>query len=104
MAIRRSVDERIVVVGDRTQWLSKCKAALERAGFTQIDVAESLWQVSAKHKKTTCWGEIQVTLTPEDGNTALAIRATANVDNIYALFRSPTKTILAKFKSALQIA
>jgi hypothetical protein len=45
------------------------------------------------------WGEILITLLPAEGeNTKIAMRATAGVDNVWALFASPTKKILAAFK------
>jgi len=43
-----------------------------------------------------------VTLTPAaEGSTRLSVAVTSNVDNIYALFRSPGRRITDAFKRAL---
>jgi hypothetical protein len=58
--------------------------------------------VTCNYKKFTTWGEIQVTLVPEgDGNTKINACATANVDNVFALFKSPGRAIVGAFKSNL---
>lgn len=102
MAIRKSADEVIVVEGLREQWLEKCEAALRQGGFSKISSDRELWQIHANYKKMTVWGTLDITLRPHgDGSTELHARATANVDNVFALFRSPTKHILESFKSGL---
>ena len=45
------------------------------------------------------WGEITISLSPKDQGTKIAIDCMANVDNAFALFKSPGKTILGKFKN-----
>ena len=102
MAIRKSMDEEIVVSGDRDQWLKKCEESLEKEGFNKIDINNSLYQIKGNYKKLTIWGEILVTLKPYSGNeTTIVIKSTSNVDNIFALFKSPNKTIIEKFKEGL---
>ena len=39
---------------------------------------------------------------PDDEDTKITAVSTANVDNIFALFKSPNKTILSKFKEGLK--
>lgn len=46
-------------------------------------------------------GDILVTLLPDGGNTKIHMKATANMDNLFALVRSPTKEIIGKFKAGL---
>lgn len=101
MAIRKSRQEEIVVTGNREEWLSRCRDALERAGFTKISVDSTLFQIEGNYKKLSTWGSISLTLTPADTNTKVNATSTANVDNIFALFKSPSQTILQKFKDAL---
>jgi hypothetical protein len=102
MAIRKSKDETLVVHGERKEWFDKCRAALERQGFGHIEIDDQLGQVHASYKKLTVWGSIDITLRPVDADaTEIHLAVTANVDNLYALFRSPTKKILETFKSGL---
>src|SRR5205823_1309422 len=101
MAIRKSVEEIIVVPGARETWIKTCRDALISSRFANVESSDRLFQVSGEYHTITTWGDIQVTLLPEDGNTRLVCRATAGVDNIWALFKSPTRTILSQFKQAL---
>jgi len=102
MAVRKSIEETFVVDGPRDEWLRRVRQALENGRFTSIEVSETLYQARANFKKFTVWGEIKVTLLPErEGSTKLTARATANVDNIFALFRSPGRAILERFKANL---
>ncbi|MGD0779631.1 MAG: hypothetical protein ABR954_02455 [Dehalococcoidales bacterium] len=102
MAIRKSMQEEIVVSGTREEWLQKCAKALESQGFTKVTTNVILYQVEANYKKVTTWGTILITLTPAGNDTKITAISTANVDNIYALFKSPNKTILSKFKQGLR--
>jgi len=102
MAIRKSVEEEMVVPGSRKEWLTKCATALTSQGFTNVTKHQELFQVEASYKKITVWGSIQITLTPAGSDTKITARSTANVDNIYALLKSPNKTILSKFKEGLR--
>jgi hypothetical protein len=104
MAIRKSIEETLVVDGGRDAWLKSCRTALEREGFSKIQVAESLGQLHAAFRTKTIWGTLDITLTPEAGShesTRLQLVATGNVDNIFALFRSPSKKILEEFKNGI---
>lgn len=104
MAIRKSTEETLIVAGEREEWLAKCQSALEQQGFRNVKVVNQLGQVHASYKKPTTWGSIDITLRPtERGATEMHVSVTANVDNIYALFRSPTKKILNAFKSGLDL-
>jgi hypothetical protein len=102
MAIRKSKKETFVVDGDRDLWLPKCQTALEKGDFSDIKVDTTLWQLQARYRKLTIWGWIDVTLSPvSEGETQITVVVTSNVDNIYALFRSPGKKILEVFKEEL---
>ena len=102
MGIRNSMEEDIVVSGERNTWLKKCENSLNNQGFTKVNVNNSLYQVKGNYKKITVWGEILITLTPHsEKDTNIFIKATSNVDNIFALFKSPNKTIIEKFKKGL---
>jgi hypothetical protein len=104
MAIRKTVEETLVLAGARDVWLKNCRAAMESAGFSAIEVSPTLFQVTGKLRTFTVWGDLQITLLPEGASTRLVCRATAGVDNIWALFKSPTRTILTRFKTALDSA
>jgi len=101
MATRRNAEETLNVTGPTDGWLPRCKQALEASGFTQVKVADILHQVTGKYGTFTTVGEIEVTLKPNGENTTIHAKATANVDNVFALFRSPTGAILSKFKQGL---
>ena len=109
MALRKSMEERICVEGNRNEWIQKINntlSTLTLAGFTNVVCESSLFQVKGDYKKFSVWGEILVTLVPfgnDDNKTEIKILSTANVDNIYALIKSPNKTIIEKFKSVLSI-
>lgn len=94
----------MVVSGDRKEWLSKCVGALESSGFTEVKENGELCQVEAAYKKFMTRGTILITLIPVDSDTKITVVSTANMDNIYALFKSPNKTILSAFKDGLNIS
>lgn len=102
MAIRKSAEATYVVDGQREQWLGRCAEALRSQGFRNIRTDRTLFEVSADLKRATVWGSIAVALIPEgNGSTRLVAKATANVDNVFSLFKSPTGKILDDFKSGL---
>ena len=97
MAIRKSMDEELVVSGDRDEWLKKCEDSLKNQGFTKVDSNHSLYQIKGNYKKITIWGEILVTLKPQsEKDTTIVIY---NGNSIYrkensvkvAAFLSPYK-------------
>ena len=99
MAIKRSTEERLTVSGPPQAWLSPCKQALESGGFTKVQVSGG--KITADYHKSTVWGGIEITLQPAGANTIILTKATAAVDNVYTLFKSPMQTILTEFKSRL---
>jgi hypothetical protein len=102
MAIRKNKEEVFVVDGDRELWLQRCQAALERGSFSNITVSAALWQLQARYRKLTIWGSIDITLLPaSEGQTKITVVVTSNIDNVYALFRSPGRKILEAFKEGL---
>lgn len=101
MAIRKDVTEEFVVDGPRQRWLPKVQVALETSGFKNVRSNHELHQVTADYQKATTWGTLKVTLTPEAAGTRIVALATGNVDNAFALFKSPGKTILERFKQAI---
>lgn len=106
MAIKKSLEEHICVDGNREEWLKIINNALDISDFTKVNCDKTLYQVKADYKKLTTWGEIIITLTPSSTSntkTDITIKSTANVDNIYAIFKSPNKTIIKEFKDALNI-
>ncbi len=90
-----------MVASDRAQLLERCQRAMSRGGFKKVEVNGPLFQITGQYHHFTTWGRLDVTLRPAAGGTELAMRATGNVDNIYALFRSPNQKILQAFKSHL---
>lgn len=102
MAVRKSKEEVFVVDGDRKLWLHRCQEALEKGGFSDIKLAATLWQLQARYRQLTVWGSIDITLLlAGERETKIAVVATSNVDNVYALFRSPGRKILEAFKEGL---
>ena len=104
MGIRKSMEEQIRVEGNRDTWIEKVAQALEVGKFTNINCNKTLYQIKADYKKFTVWGEIIVTLISVDAireQTDIQIKSTSNIDNIYALLKSPNTTIIEAFKSAL---
>ena len=99
MAVRKSIDDTFVVAGKREQWFSRCKDALSKGEFTAIQANEAFGQIKGDYKKFSVWGTIEITLLPEGENTKIVAKATANVDNVFALFSSPGKKIIEAFKS-----
>jgi len=95
--------EELVLEGTREQWLDLCTQALINSGFKKVEANNSLGQVSGNFKPIigTLYGEIKVSLLPEGNYTKIRIEALANVDNEYALAKSPGARLIAKFKEAL---
>jgi len=103
MAARKSVEDTLVVAGSREAWLPKCRDALEAQGFSKVDASETLFQIKANYKKATVWGDLELTLFPEGGDsTKINARSTANVDNIFAVFGSPGRKIIDRFKQGIR--
>lgn len=103
MAVRKMTEDTMVVAGSRDAWLTKCQAALQTQGFTKVQASQTLYQLKANYKKATVWGDLELTLLPEGADsTKLTARATANVDNIFALFSSPGRKILDRFKHGIR--
>lgn len=91
-------------MGDREDWFEECAAVMRRQGFKPVMCNETLFQINGSWKPVigTLHGEIQVTLLPEgDDMTRMQITGTGAVDNIYALFGSPGKRLIAMFKSGI---
>jgi hypothetical protein len=103
MAIRKSVEEALVVAGERDEWLARCTKGLITAGFKDVQTSTVLGQVTGTYKNFPTYGELTITAVPstQSGNTQLTLRSTAAVDNLYALFSSPNKKILATAKASL---
>lgn len=98
MGIRKSKEETFSVKGEIEDWLTKSEKALHRGGFTNIKTNTILNQLTADYKKMTVWGQIIVTFLPEGETIKINAQSTANVDNIFALFSSPTQKILDNYK------
>jgi hypothetical protein len=103
MAIRKSMEEELVVSGERSAWLTRCAKGLMAAGFAEVQANATLGQVSGKYRRFTAHGEVLITVKPAalEGNVSLTLRSTANVDNAFALFNSPNKKILSKAKAGI---
>lgn len=103
MAIRKSVEEALVVAGERADWLTRCTEALITGGFKDVHTSTVLGQVTGTYKKFPSRGELTITVMPsaQPGHTQLTLRSTAAVDNLYALFSSPNKKILSTAKVGL---
>jgi hypothetical protein len=101
MAIRKSVEDTLVLAGPRDEWLAKCRDALDAQGLAKVDASETLFQINANYTKATVWGDLELTLLLEGTeSTRITARATANVDNIFPMFGSPGRKIIDRFKQA----
>lgn len=103
MGIRKAVDDSIFVSGDRDAWYGYCEQALLTKKFKKVVVDRTLGQVRGNYKPIigTLFGDVQITLIPDGPNTRLDIQATANVDNVYSLGRSPGGKLIGMFKQGL---
>ncbi|MER7696796.1 hypothetical protein [Streptomyces sp. NPDC096095] len=101
MAIRKSMEEVLVVAGQREGWLTRCEQGLITAGFKDVRTLADLGQVTGTYRKFPTWGELTITVVPgaQSGHTRLTLRSTAAVDNIYAIFSSPNKKVLEAAKA-----
>jgi hypothetical protein len=100
MAIRKSMEEILVVRGTREDWLTRVAKSLMAGGYKDVRTSEPLGQVTGKYRKFPTYGEITVTVCPAAATdmTQLTLRTTADVDNIYALFSSPNKKLMGVAK------
>ncbi len=105
MAIRKSIEEKVVLDHPRSILLEPVQKALGNAGFKKITINKTMWQISGVYHSFTTWGEILIILVPVSNNrkTEMHIKSTASIDNIYALFSSPNKKIINLFKSNFEI-
>ncbi len=101
MAIRNSKKERYKVKGSVEFVRISILKALKSGGFTNVKEIGFVNQITASYKTMTVWGSISLIMFEEGEFVIIDAEATANIDNIYALFSSPTKKILAKFKQGL---
>lgn len=104
MAIRKTRDEKIVVQGNIEDWLIKSEESLIKSNFKKIKVNKTINQITGTYKTLTCFGEISITLYSINSvteQTEILIKSTANIDNLYALFKSPNKTIISLYKDNL---
>lgn len=103
MAVRKSMEETVVVTGDLSEWITRCAKGLMYVGFQEVVTNTTLNQVTGKHRKFPTNGDILITATPSatPGSVQLVLRSTANVDNVYAAFSSPTKKIIEKAKASI---
>lgn len=101
MAIRKSKEENFEVTGTLEDLKIKVENALKKGEFTSINTNNVLNQITANYKKFTVWGEINITLTENNGKIKIVVISSANSDNIFALFNSPNKVILDNFKNNL---
>ena len=102
MAIRKSINEDLFLNKDINNSIELCENALKAGNFTNINKNNTINQLTADYKKFTVRGEITISLSPNDQGTKIAIECMANIDNAFALFKSPGKTILGKFKDNLK--
>ena len=102
MAVRKSKEETFSVKGNQEEWLKKAEQALLRGEFTNVKTNKIINQITGDYKKLTVWGQIIVTISPEGGNVNIKAAATANADNVFALFSSPNQKILDQFKNNLE--
>ncbi|MFI0937247.1 hypothetical protein [Streptomyces sp. NPDC021020] len=67
MAIRKSVEETVVVAGERDEWLNRCANGLIAAGFKDVRMGTVLGQVTAAYNKFPTHGELTFTVALSTG-------------------------------------
>jgi hypothetical protein len=102
MAVSKVMDEKAFVRGDPDSLLSRCQAAMNSAGFKNVRVDRTFFQVSGMYRKPTTLGRLDVSVRQREQGCELAMRATGDVDNVFARFRSPNERILRVFKDQLE--
>lgn len=101
MAARKSKEQNFEVIGNISEVREKCLNALNNGGFNKVLSNDLLNEISAKYKKATVIGKIQIVLTERNKKTNINVKSTANSDNIFALFSSPNDKIMNAFKENL---
>lgn len=94
-------EESMVVPGDRTRLLARCQQAMSTAGFKNLTVNGSLFQIYGDYRKATTMGRLSISLQPAGLDTQVAMRATANTESVYAMLWSPNEKILRAFRQNL---
>ena len=102
MAIRGSKKETFKIKGDLQQVKIIILQSLQIAGFKKVQDNNFLNEITASYSSFTVVGNIRITLYEQPGVVQIDAEATANVDNIYTLFSSPTQKILDKFKESIR--
>ena len=101
MAIRKSVEEEFLIMQGVSILIEKCKNSLQKGGFTNIKYNSIINQIEADYKTFKVVGNITITLLPINESTTVKVKSTANMDNIFALIKSPNIIILSAFKDNL---
>ena len=93
---------RVYVEGDMPTWFDKLTACLPTLGFNDIVVNRQLSCVTASYRRMTLWATVRIVLRPMNGQIELTVYSTANVDNVYALFKNPNKRIFSKILEGIK--
>ena len=102
MAFRSKEEENYTINNSLEEVRLSIINALDEGGFTSIAENKMINQITANYRKFTVWGNISITIEESGKGTKVQTVAVANADNIYALFSSPTRRILNKFKENLK--
>lgn len=102
MAFRSKKEENYTINNSLEEVRLSIINALDEGGFTSIAENKMINQITANYRKFTVWGNITITIEESGKGTKVQTVAVANADNIYALFSSPTRRILNKFKENLK--
>lgn len=102
MAFRSKEEENYTINNSLEEVRLSIINALDEGGFTSIAENKMINQITANYRKFTVWGNITITIEESGKGTKVQTVAVANADNIYALFSSPTRRILNKFKENLK--
>lgn len=104
MGVRKSVEQSALLDGPFDHWLARSRQALETQGFHRVKEAPGQLSADLKQKLgTVWWGSLTITLRPEgDEQTWMTLVGSANVNNIFAVFGSPGKSVIDRFKAGLR--
>lgn len=102
MAFRSKEEENYTINNSLEEVRLSIINALDEGGFTSVAENKMINQITANYRKFTVWGNITITIEESGKGTKVQTVAVANADNIYALFSSPTRRILNKFKENLK--
>lgn len=101
-----NTDGKVFIGGDAEVARRKCLKALASAKFKNVRVSDDGFSIRAERQVGTQWTKtpLYVSLIPQEGGTLVTASATASVQSLVSIVRSPSSVIVRKFIDALASA